>query len=224
MAEITSQEMRKLAPPGGRQLMARKLAQRQVRRCPYLFSVAPIEFDAGVSAKLTPPSREGFPPTHEILDLAWRRYLNAMETLLAHQPFLLGERFTLADASAYGQLSMNLIDGRAAQLLEELAPRTFQWLCMIRDGGHKDSTGELFLSSHLQSLLEIIGETFIPLMQQNEAAYNTAIISRRSWCAVCRASAVAIRSIDATINLLPSASNHFLLWFLKSVILLTFLG
>jgi hypothetical protein len=175
MAEITTAEMRKLAPPGGRQLMARKLAQRQVRRCPYLFSVAPAEFDAGVSAKLTPPSREGFPPTHEILDLAWRHYLNAMETLLTHQPFLLGERFTLADASAYGQLSMNLIDGRAAQLLQELAPRTFQWLCTIRDGGHKGSTGELFLSSHLQSLLKIIGETFIPLMQQNEAAYNTAL-------------------------------------------------
>lgn len=175
MAEVTSQEMRKLAPPGGRQFMARKLAQRQVRRCPYLFSVAPEEFDAGVSAKLTPPCRKGFPPTHKILDIAWRRYLNAMETLLTHQPYLLGDRFTLADASAYGQLSMNLIDGRAAQLLQELAPRTFQWLCTIRDSGHKGSTGELFLSSHLQSLLKIIGETFVPLMQQNQSAYNTAL-------------------------------------------------
>jgi glutathione S-transferase len=172
MGELTSREMRKLLPPGIRQLFARKFPQRQVRRCPYLFSVAATGFDAGVPAKLTPPARAGFPPTHDILDKAWRRYLAAMEAVLQHQPFLLGQRFTLADASAYGQLSMNLIDGRAAELLEELAPLTFKWLCMIRDGGHRDSTGDLFLSEHLAPLLEIIGSTFIPLMQQNEAAWR----------------------------------------------------
>jgi glutathione S-transferase len=47
--------------------------------------------------------------------MSWRRYLAAMENVLREQPFLLGQRFTLADASAYGQLSMNLVDGRAAE-------------------------------------------------------------------------------------------------------------
>lgn len=174
MGEITSQEMRKLLPPGVRRRMARNLPRRQVRRCPYLFSVAPAGFDAGVSPELTPPAREGFPPTHELLDTAWRRYLAAMETVLSDQPYLLGERFSLADASAYGQLGTNLIDGRAARMLEELAPRTFQWLCMIRDGGHRGSAGSLLPGPGIRSLLDSIGETFIPLMQQNEAACEQA--------------------------------------------------
>ena len=70
---------------------------------------------------------------------------------------------------------MNLIDGRAAELLEELAPVTFRWLCDIRDGRHIGSRGELFLSDALQPLLTVISETFIPLMQQNAAAYTTAL-------------------------------------------------
>lgn len=175
MGEFTSHEMSKLLPPGTRGQLARSFPKRQVRRCPYLFSVAPTGFDAGVSPKLTPPSRPGFPPTHDILNSAWRRYLAAMEAVLLEQPYLLGERFTLADASAYGQLSMNLVDGHAAELLQELAPRTFAWLCMIRDGGHKNSDGELFLSESLASLLAIIGETFMPLMEQNAAAYHAAL-------------------------------------------------
>jgi hypothetical protein len=87
----------------------------------------------------------------------------------------LGERFTLADASAYGQLGMNLVDGRAAELLQEQAPCTFQWLCMIRDGEHRGSSGKLAATELLTPLLQSIAETFIPLMQQNEAAYEAAV-------------------------------------------------
>jgi hypothetical protein len=46
---------------------------------------------------------------------------------------------------------------------------------MIRDGGHTHSSGKLYLSEHVQPLLEIISTTFIPLMQQNEAAYCSAL-------------------------------------------------
>ena len=175
MGDFTGREMRKVLPLGLHRLAARTLPARQVRRCPYLFSVAPAGFDAGVSANITPPARPGFPPTHDILDSAWRRYLASMERILQHQPYLLGDHFTLADASAYGQLSMNLVDGRAADLLQEIAPLTFRWLCMIRDRDHAASHGALSLSEHLGPLLESIAETFIPLMQQNAAAYDAAI-------------------------------------------------
>jgi hypothetical protein len=46
---------------------------------------------------------------------------------------------------------------------------------MIRDGEHQGIRGEPHLSEHLQPLLQIIGETFIPMMQQNQAAYDAAI-------------------------------------------------
>lgn len=174
MGEITSREMSNLFPLGLRYQIARELPKRQVRRCPYLFSVAPAGFEAGVAEQLTPPSLEGFPPTHDILNRAWRHYLAAMEPVLSEQPYLLGQRFTLADASAYGQLSMNLSDGKSAEIIAELAPKTFKYLCMIRDGRHKTSTGDLVLSETLLPLMDIIGDTFLPLMKQNNAAYSEA--------------------------------------------------
>jgi glutathione S-transferase len=174
MGEMTVREMRKLVPPFLRSRVARRLAERQVRRCPYLFSVAPDGYRCGMPLALTPPSRAGFPPTHDLLDHAWNNYLRAMETVLARQPFLLGQRFTLADASAYGQLGMNLVDGRAAELIEENAPLTYRWLTGIREGDHRGSRGEPGMSEALLPLVSCIADTFIPLMQQNEAAYREA--------------------------------------------------
>ncbi len=175
MAAMTVKEMGGLLPPFARRSMKSKLARRQVRRCPYLFSVAPTGYECDMPPALTPPTREGFPSTHELLDSAWRRTLAAMEHILEQQPFLLGERFTLADASAYGQLGMNLVDGRAAELLQELAPRTYNWLCMIRDGEHRGSAGKLSTTDTLTPLVQCIAETFIPLMKQNESAYENAV-------------------------------------------------
>lgn len=172
MGEITAREMGRWIPAPIRRNIANKLSQRQCRRLPYLFSVAPPGLSIGVDSTLTPPTRDGFPPTHELLDRAWRNYLAAMEQLLSQQPYLLGQRFTLADASAYGQLSMNLVDGRAAELLQELAPRTYQWLCAIRSGEHRGSRGPLQVSELLDDLIACIGDTFIPLMQQNAAAWQ----------------------------------------------------
>jgi glutathione S-transferase len=175
MGDFTATELGARRVPGLHRLVANRLYRRQVRRCPYLFSVAPPGFDAGVAPDRTPPARAGFPPTHALLERCWRDYLAAMESLLATQPFLLGERFTLADASAYGQLGMNLVDPEAADLLHSLSPRAFDWLCAIRDGAHRDSDGEVTVTPALEPLLSLAGETFAPLMAQNEAAYERAL-------------------------------------------------
>jgi glutathione S-transferase len=174
MGDLTAREMRPLLPPGMEGQLARRLYRRQVARCPYLFSVAPPEFDAGVPAERSPPFRKGFPPTHALLETAWRSYLDAVERLLSVQPFLLGERFTLADASAYGQLGMNLVDPEACDLLRELAPRTYHWLCAIRDGEHAGSSGPLAPGPVLKPLVGIISRTFLPLMTQNSRAHEKA--------------------------------------------------
>ncbi len=173
MGDMTAREIGRWMPAPIRRNIARRLSRRQCRRLPYLFSVAPPGLDASGDSTITPPARNGFPPTHEMLDQAWRGYLAAMEQQLAQQPYLLGQRFTLADASAYGQLSMNLVDGRAAELMQELAPRTHRWLCAIRDGEHRGSRGQLQVTESLDDLLKCIGDTFIPLMQQNAAAWES---------------------------------------------------
>ncbi len=163
-------------PPGTGGIAAHWFARRQVRRLPYLFSIAPSGYrETGLPPSLTPPARDGFPPTHAMLESAWEAYVRACESLLRRQPFLLGERFTLADASAYGQLSMNLTDPAAAGRLRQLAPRTYDWLCEIRGGHHVGGGGDLRLQPELTELLGIVASTFVSLMRQNDAAYRTAI-------------------------------------------------
>jgi hypothetical protein len=145
-----------------------------VRRLPYLFSVAPEGYRVeGLTRAMTPPAVAGFPPTHDILEEIWQRILAAMEAILRRQRYLFGDRFTIADASAYGQLSMNLTDGIAARRLRDVAPKTFGWLVSIRSGDHAASAGELRLSPLLEPLLEVFAQTFVPLMRANEAAWES---------------------------------------------------
>ncbi len=174
MGERTARELSRLVSPMFEPGLRRRLPRRQVRRCPYLFSVAPEDYRADVEKERVPPSRAGFPATHDLLHESWCAYLAAMESLLSTQPWILGERFTIADASAYGQLSMNLIDPSVARDLKSRAPRTFAWLEGIREGRHVGSRGTIYLSEALQPLLEVIMETFAPLMVQNKRAWIAA--------------------------------------------------
>ena len=174
MGERTAREMARLVTPLLAPLVRKHVPRRQVRRCPYLFSVAPEGYTADVEPARVPPSRPGFPPTHDLLHESWCAYLAAMESLLGAQSFLLGDRFSIADASAYGQLSMNLIDPSAERALRDRAPRTRRWLEAIRDGQHVGTSGSLYLSAAAKPLLAIIMTTFAPLMAQNERAWRAA--------------------------------------------------
>jgi len=169
-----AREMRRVLPPGAGAAFGRHFAARQVRRLPYLFSVAAERESNGLAPALTPPTRAGFPPTHRLLTHAWEAYVDGVEAVLREQPFLLGERFTLADASVYGQLGMNLKDPSAAERMRSRAPATFTWLMSIRDRRHIGREGPLRVSTLLRGLFDAIARTFLPLMAQNELAYTAA--------------------------------------------------
>ena len=150
---------------------------RQARRLPYLFSVAEpgATFD-DLPARLRPPARSGFPPTHALLDELFAGLLAALEPRLAAQPFLFGERFTLADASVYGQLAMNLSDPSASALIRGRAPAVHAWVSRLARGdfaGHRGD-GMLRLADTHTPLLAWIASGFVPLMKQNRAAYERA--------------------------------------------------
>ena len=169
-----SHEYRRVLPLGLNNLMGLMFARRQVRRLPYLFSVAATDYQCDMSKTLIPPSLAGFPPTHALLDLAWREYLAALETIFTQQRYLMGDQFTLADASVYGQLYMNMSDPSAANSIKVFAPATYQWLININQGRHVFDHGTLFISPHLSPLLTIISKTFIALMKQNKEAFLKA--------------------------------------------------
>jgi glutathione S-transferase len=168
-------EMRNHLPPGGGVFVRRWFPRRQVRRLPYLFSVAPSESSRPrVPAALVPPSRPGFPPTHALLEDVWARWIDAVAGILATRPFLLGERFTLADASVYGAFGMNLADPTAADRMRTRAPTLHGWLAHIRERGHVGSRGTVGLHADLAPLLGSLRQTFVPLMIQNARAWETA--------------------------------------------------
>jgi glutathione S-transferase len=150
------------------------LGIRQTVRMPYLFSVAPKGFRLAQKSKtfVQPPSRKGFPPTHELLEKSYDNLLAAIEPVLKCQPYLLGNRFTLADASIYGQLEMNMADPSAAKMIKQQAPETYKWLARIEKGDFSASKpdGKLTLESSLTPLLTEICRVFVPLMQQNYKA------------------------------------------------------
>lgn len=170
-----AREMRPLLGPAAR-VLARSFPARQVRRLPYLLSVAPPEAAAAFAdlpPRLRPPARAGFPATHALLEEAHARLLAALEPLLAVRPFLFGERFTLADASVYGQLAMNRADPSADAFVRRTAPAVHAWLERIARGdfaGHRRDGG-LALDTPVAPLLAWVAATFVPLMQQNHDAF-----------------------------------------------------
>lgn len=168
-------EMRSLAGPVA-PLVGRFFPVRQVRRLPYLFSVADPASAAfaDVPRRLRPPARQGFPPTHELLEQAFAELLVAVESILSVRPFLAGERFTLADASLYGQLGMNRTDPSACAWVRRAAPITHAWIERIARGdfsGHRQDA-HVIVDVTLEPLLDWVCRSFVPLMQQNYDAYE----------------------------------------------------
>lgn len=79
-------------------LVAKVFSARQVRRCPYLFSVAPEGYRVeGLSNERQPPSHKDFPETHRLLEQRYLNILTALETIFSTRPYLFGHCFTLAD-------------------------------------------------------------------------------------------------------------------------------
>jgi hypothetical protein len=142
-----------------------------------LFSVAPKGYRAdGLAPDLTPPSRSGFPETHTLLNDAFGRSLALVEGVLRERRFLFGSRFTLADASVYGQLGMNTSDPSAERTIAERAPTLRAWLeALHRRGGRALGDGDEPTPADvtaLEPLLEEIVRIHVPLMEQNERAYE----------------------------------------------------
>jgi glutathione S-transferase len=145
---------------------------RQVRRLPYLFSVAPDDFVIpGLPAERQPPARRGFPATHALIEDSYQRIVLALDDVLSRQPYLFGDVPTMADFSIYGQVGMNLSDPSANAFIRQTSEAVHDWVQrMHRHEFAEPGTGKLALSPALEPLLTEVGRVFVPLMQQNAAA------------------------------------------------------
>lgn len=167
-------EMRVLLGPLQKRL-SQQFSARQTRRLPYLFSVPPKGFRVqGLRRSRQAPAHLDFPPTHDLLETSFAKLLQACEGILTQQAYLFGQRFSLADASIYGELGMNLKDQAAAEWIQEEAPKTYAWLQNIERGDFSasDPAAELSLGEMHRPLFQEVCRTYVPLMQQNLKAYR----------------------------------------------------
>lgn len=184
MGQLLASEFKTALPPGGAWLLSRTFPKRQVKRLSYLMSVAPEGYKSGVRRSLTAQQRQNFPETHTLLEQSWKAIIEALDQVLGEQTYLFGDHFTLADASVYGQLAMNLVDPEAAQKLKKLAPSLHTWLVRINDGQFVETDHNIDATLHfnpkLENLINILMGTYGALMVQNERAYEAALASGQS--------------------------------------------
>lgn len=173
--EVVAHEFRSIYGPL-EFMTARIFRQRQTRRLPYLFSVAPEGYRTENSrTPVDPPALPGFGATHELIESAWFRLLHILDVLLSGRPFVLGSRFTLADAALYGQLAMNLdVDPGAETMLKVCAPALHGWLRRLHQGElpEPEQSSHFQIDASISPLLAEICRIHVPLMQQNYTAYE----------------------------------------------------
>lgn len=100
--------------------------------------------------------------------------LEALEKILKEQPFILGQRPTLADYGLYGGMFRHFFcDPTPARIMRTRAPAVHEWVARLWNTKLADYTNIPFptqLSSELMPLLNIVCTELLPYMQANEDA------------------------------------------------------
>ncbi|MBP6012477.1 MAG: glutathione S-transferase family protein [Alphaproteobacteria bacterium] len=128
--------------------------------------------------------------------------LTAMETALAANPFVLGERPCEADFGLFGSMFRHFFcDPTPAKIMREVAPRTLAWvarLWAIEPAQFARAAEITAVPASARALLRLAVETHLPYMQANAAAvaagaktvrftdhggsFETPVSPYRAWC------------------------------------------
>ena len=116
--------------------------------------------------------------TAPLIDASYRRFLAALESLLANQPFILGRRPSACDFAVYGQLTQLVgFDPSSRKIAHALAPRVVAWTGLMEDQCGLETAGNDWTSveeipASLTSLLNEVGRVYVPALLANAAALN----------------------------------------------------
>ena len=114
--------------------------------------------------------------TAEVIDASYRRFLTAMESHLANQKIMLGNRPAAGDFGLYGQLSQLVgFDPTPRAIAHEVSPRTVAWVNLMCDQSGLEPTEQDWLSlaqqpESLRSLMKEIGRMYAPAQLANARA------------------------------------------------------
>jgi len=122
--------------------------------------------------------------TAPVIDASYRRFLKAMESHLANQHFMLGQRPGSGDFGLYGQLTQLVgFDPTPRSITHEISPRTVAWVDRMADqcGLEPADNGWLPLEQQpasLKGLLAEIGRVYAPAQLANAAA---VLAGEKQW-------------------------------------------
>lgn len=114
--------------------------------------------------------------TAPVIDASYRRFLAAMENLLAQKPFMLGQRPGAGDFALYGQLTQLVgFDPTPRAIAHQVSSRTVAWVDRMEDQSGIDPVDGDWnspeqLPDTLRGILEEIGRVYVPAMLANAKA------------------------------------------------------
>ena len=150
---------------------------------PYMYQVDMPEqvfHQAKVSISERQISRLGVvgsnPTTAPLIDASYRRFLQALESLLKSRPFILGSRPSACDFAIYGQLTQLIgFDPTSREIAHQTAPRVVAWTNLMEDQCGLDVSSiqwdTLDAGNHgLHRLLSEVGRVYVPALMANASA------------------------------------------------------
>ncbi|MGB0922575.1 MAG: glutathione S-transferase C-terminal domain-containing protein [Alphaproteobacteria bacterium] len=117
--------------------------------------------------------------TAPVIEDSYKRYLDLMKAHLETMPFLLGQRPSSADFSAYGQLTqLAQFDPTPMAVTLERAPRVYAWVDLVDDLSGLEVAGDegwidpANVPDTLRALLGEVGRVYAPALLANADALN----------------------------------------------------
>lgn len=126
------------------------------------------------------------PVTGPVIEASYRRFLEAFEAHLTHQPYLLGRRPGASDFAVFGQLTqLAQFDPTPMALTLKTAPRVFAWVSLMEDASGlepqaSDWTPLADQPDTLGALLAEMGRVYVPVMLANAQALSSGAAEVRT--------------------------------------------
>ena len=117
--------------------------------------------------------------TKEVIENSFIKFLSSFDNLLQSHPFLLGTGPRSCDFAFFGQLTqLAQFDPTPSEIVIKKFPRIHAWVSTMEDLSGLEVIGNIDLPieelrSRLENLLKEVGETYTPVMLQNEEAINS---------------------------------------------------
>ena len=117
--------------------------------------------------------------TRDVIEDSFIKFLNCLDNLLQSHPFLLGTRPRSCDFAIFGQLTqLAQFDPTPSEIVAKNFPRIHAWVSTMDDLSglelaENHDLGLEELRPMLNSLLREIGQTYVPVMLQNEKAISS---------------------------------------------------